>query len=107
MMFSSHSQAFHKEGQELTLGTTSVHSTLSLSLIIKGSNEARLKPRIAPSHTLALLILNLLQDVFVIFAESSATMSSAVSSITLVRSLYVWSDINLFHVTRPLEAWST
>ncbi|KAF3847768.1 hypothetical protein F7725_020796 [Dissostichus mawsoni] len=33
-----------------------------------------LKPRIAPSHTLALLILNLLQDVFVIFAESSATM---------------------------------
>ncbi|KAF3856938.1 hypothetical protein F7725_017661, partial [Dissostichus mawsoni] len=69
-------KAFHKEGQELTLGTTSVHSILSL--IIKGSNEAPLKPRIAPSHTLALLILNLLQDVFVIFAESSATMSSAV-----------------------------
>ncbi|KAF3842532.1 hypothetical protein F7725_024483 [Dissostichus mawsoni] len=66
-------QAFHKEGQELTLGTTSVHSILSLSLIIKGSNEAPLKPQIVPSHT-----LNLLQDVFVIFAESSATMSSAV-----------------------------
>jgi len=28
-------------------------------------------------------------------------------SITLVRSLYVWSDINLFHVARPLEAWRT
>ncbi|KAF3852898.1 hypothetical protein F7725_006253 [Dissostichus mawsoni] len=50
MMFSSYSQAFHKEGQELTLGTTSVHSILSLSLII---------------------------------------------------------NINLFHVARPLEAWST
>ncbi|KAF3852781.1 hypothetical protein F7725_006136, partial [Dissostichus mawsoni] len=86
MMFSSYSQAFHKEGQELTLGTTSVHSILSLSLIIKGSNEARLKPRIAPSHTLALLILNLLQDVFVIFAESSATMSSAVRHQSVPRS---------------------
>ncbi|KAF3835606.1 hypothetical protein F7725_028164 [Dissostichus mawsoni] len=29
--------AFHKEGQELTLGTTSFHSILSLSLIIKSS----------------------------------------------------------------------
>ncbi|KAF3850466.1 hypothetical protein F7725_012238 [Dissostichus mawsoni] len=31
-------QAFHKEGQELTLGTTSVHSILSLSLIISELN---------------------------------------------------------------------
>ncbi|KAF3844612.1 hypothetical protein F7725_007775 [Dissostichus mawsoni] len=31
-------EAFHKEGQELTLGTTSVHSILSLSLIISELN---------------------------------------------------------------------
>ncbi|KAF3858706.1 hypothetical protein F7725_011907, partial [Dissostichus mawsoni] len=43
-----------------------------------GSNEAPLKLRIAPSHTLALLILNLLQDVFVIFAESSAKIHQSV-----------------------------
>ncbi|KAF3844216.1 hypothetical protein F7725_013557, partial [Dissostichus mawsoni] len=60
---------------------------------MRGSNEARLKPRIAPSHTLALLILNLLQDVFDIFAESSATMSSAVRHQSVPRSA-------------PLEAWS-